>query len=179
MSALPAPEYVPPMEGTRSPPQLPNVPPPMSYPFRPQFPPLVWPQPVDQKQSDASASSLDIPLSTHPVRSSDPLVSEIASRKESEESQSMPNRRSSSEPNIAKKRNELTKPKLPVVQYTSVHQHEESERSSHVEPRWSSAESQSSAETWTSTEQPAVVEESSQEIAGSAAKDAQNSSAST
>ncbi|KAI0566111.1 hypothetical protein FGB62_12g414 [Gracilaria domingensis] len=179
MSALPAPEYVPPMERTRSTPQLPNVPRPMSYPFRPQFPPLVWPQPVDQEQSDASASSLDIPLSTHPVRSSDPLVSEIASRKETEQAQSMPNRRSFSEPNIAKNRNALTKPKLPVVQYTSVDQHDESDPSSPVEPRSSSAESQSSAETRTSTEQPAVVEESSQEIAGSAAKDAQHSSAST
>ncbi|KAI0563454.1 hypothetical protein FGB62_39g115 [Gracilaria domingensis] len=130
MSALPAPEYVPPMEGTRSPPQLPNVACLMSYPFRPQFLPLVWPQPVDQEQSDASASSLDITLSTHPVRSCDPLVSEIASRKEPEQSQSMPSRRSFSEPNIAKNPNGLAKPKLPVVQYTSVHQHDESSESS-------------------------------------------------
>eukprot|EP00737_Agarophyton_chilense_P000470 gb/GEZJ01000525.1/.p1 GENE.gb/GEZJ01000525.1/~~gb/GEZJ01000525.1/.p1 ORF type:complete len:1242 (+),score=176.62 gb/GEZJ01000525.1/:959-4684(+) len=160
LRALPAPEYGPPVEHTLAPaPALPGVPRPSSYEFRPQFPPLVWPQPPEEHQIRGSSDSLDLPVPVRSTHSSAPLVSQLSTGADGELVEPQARRRAFSEPNIAHDR-QLSRPKLPVVPQEAVGQEHATDPNSPVEPRSSSLEPQSSPEATTSTEQPAIGEAS-------------------
>lgn len=127
-----------------------------SITFPPHFPPLTWPQPLDQEPSETTISSLEAPVSMQPIepQRSISIASQLLQpSRSSRRVQHSPDRQA------PLGQQQLEQRQLPPITFPHLPNSFNSDSQSPTEPHSSSAESQTSTEATASTEQRSSTEE--------------------